>query len=75
MKGLSASFSMKNENENEIKPWNGECELCYGKHPFKQGEWFFHILHPWSPDVPINVCQICWFRSEGAKLVSKHQFA
>jgi hypothetical protein len=54
-------------------PWNNECEVCYGKHPFKDGETFFHILHPFSPDEPINVCQICWFRSEG-KLISKHTF-
>lgn len=58
---------------NPAVPWNGECEICYGKHPFKQGEWFFRILHPWSPDSTINVCQICWFVSNG-KLISKHQY-
>ena len=54
-------------------PWNGECEMCYGRHKFKADEVFFHILHPWSPDEPINVCQICWFVSNG-KLLSMQRF-
>ena len=65
---------MNKPNNNLNKPWNGECEICYGKHPFKEGEWYMRVKHPWAPDWPLNICQICWFRSEGAKLISKHQF-
>ena len=62
------------EVKTQPKPWNNECELCYGKHPFKTGDWFFHVLHPWAPDAPINICQICWFRADKeVKLISKHQ--
>lgn len=55
------------------QPWHNECELCYSKHPFKEGEVFFHVLHPFAPDEPINICQICYFASN-AKLISQHQF-
>lgn len=54
-------------------PWNGECEICYNKHKFKANEIFFHIIHPWSPDTAINVCQLCWFKSNG-KLLSMQRF-
>lgn len=55
------------------RPFNGECELCYSAHKFQPNETFFHVLHEWSPDDPINICKICFF-SHSPKLISKHIF-
>ncbi len=61
--------------DKTLNPWNNECELCYGRHKFKVGDWMFKVEHPYASDGPIIVCQVCLFRnSDEMKVIDKQQF-
>ena len=58
-----------------FKPWHDECELCYGKHPFKAGDFMFKVEHEYAPGEHIIICQVCFFRSGAmANLIRKATF-
>jgi hypothetical protein len=54
-------------------PWNNECELCYGKHPFKEGDVMFQVIPTGLCDEPIIICQICLFRNKW-EAIDKQKF-
>lgn len=52
-------------------PWNNECELCYGRHRFNQGEMMFLVIPVGFCDEPIIVCKICLFSHSWTALDKK----